>query len=116
MRRIQPFPLHQEVGGSDPFCGEVLGKSLDACLTFFKFPEGEWISLRTTNIIERLNEFRRRTKPVRVAEGRKDSRASFLRIFDILKWCFYHKNPKVSASRMPENESKPNDKIGNLLN
>ncbi len=30
-------------------------KSLDACLTFFNFPEGEWVSLRTTNIIERLN-------------------------------------------------------------
>jgi len=33
------------------------------CLTFFDFPEEEWISLRTTNVIERLNkEFKRRTK------------------------------------------------------
>ncbi|MDL1958675.1 MAG: transposase [Deltaproteobacteria bacterium] len=36
-------------------------------MTFFSFPEEEWISLRTTNIIiERLNkEFKRRTKPMR---------------------------------------------------
>lgn len=32
-------------------------------LTFFKFPEAQWKSLRTTNVIERMNEeFRRRVK------------------------------------------------------
>lgn len=32
-------------------------------LTFFSFPEGQWKTLRTTNVIERLNgEFRRRVK------------------------------------------------------
>ncbi len=35
----------------------------DRRFTFFIFPEEEWISLRTTNVIERLNkEFKRRTK------------------------------------------------------
>ncbi len=39
---------------------KCLENSIDACLTFFHFPEEEWISLRTTNIIERLNkEFKR---------------------------------------------------------
>jgi putative transposase len=39
-------------------------------LTFFSFPEEEWISLRTTNIIERLNkEFKRRTKSVEIVAG-----------------------------------------------
>ena len=34
------------------------------------FPEEEWISLRTTNIIERLNkEFRRRTKSMEIVAG-----------------------------------------------
>jgi hypothetical protein len=34
------------------------------------FPEEESISLRTTNIIERLNkEFRRRTKPMEIVAG-----------------------------------------------
>jgi putative transposase len=42
----------------------------DVCLTFFSFPEEEWISLRTTNIIERLNkEFKRRTKPMEIVAG-----------------------------------------------
>jgi putative transposase len=49
-----------------------LEKSLDACLTFFNFPEEEWISLRTSNIIERLNkEFKRRTKPMEIVAGEK---------------------------------------------
>jgi len=39
-------------------------------LTFFNFPSEEWISLRTTNIIERLNkEFRRRTKVMEIVAG-----------------------------------------------
>jgi putative transposase len=42
----------------------------EACLTFFNFPSAEWISLRTTNIIERLNkEFRRRTKTMEIVAG-----------------------------------------------
>ncbi len=32
-------------------------------LTFFSFPKAQWKTLRTTNVIERLNEeFRRRVK------------------------------------------------------
>lgn len=47
-----------------------LSQSIDACLTFFKYPEEEWISLRTTNIVERLNkEFKRRTKPMEIVAG-----------------------------------------------
>jgi len=46
--------------------------SIDACLTFFDFPEEEWISLRTTNIIERLNkEFKRRTKSMEILAGER---------------------------------------------
>lgn len=49
-----------------------LERSLDACLTFFNFPEEEWISLRTSNIIERLNkEFKRRTKPMEIVAGER---------------------------------------------
>jgi len=33
-------------------------------------PEEEWISLRSTNIIERLDkEFKRRTKPIEIVAG-----------------------------------------------
>jgi putative transposase len=53
-----------------PSAVKSLTQSLNACLTFFNFPEEEWISLRTTNIIERLNkEFKRRTKPMEIVAG-----------------------------------------------
>lgn len=55
-----------------PSAVSCLEKSMDACLTFFNFPKDEWISLRTTNIIERLNkEFRRRTKPMEIVAGER---------------------------------------------
>lgn len=55
-----------------PSAVKCLEKGLDACLTFFNFPEEEWISLRTTNIIERLNkEFKRRTKPMEIVAGER---------------------------------------------
>jgi putative transposase len=58
--------------GQVPSAVKCLEKSLEACLTFFNFPEEEWISLRTTNIIERLNkEFRRRTKPMEIVAGER---------------------------------------------
>jgi len=53
-----------------PSAVKCLDTSIDACLTFFNFPEEEWISLRTTNIIERLNKkFKRKTKPMEIAAG-----------------------------------------------
>jgi putative transposase len=53
-----------------PSAVKSLSQSIDACLTFFKFPDEEWISLRTSNIIERLNkEFRRRTKTMEIVVG-----------------------------------------------
>ena len=53
-----------------PSAVKCLESSIDSCLTFFNFPEEEWISLRTTNIIERLNkEFKRRTKPMEIIAG-----------------------------------------------
>jgi len=55
-----------------PSAVKCLDISIDACLTFFNFPEEEWISLRTTNIIERLNkEFKRRTKSMEIVAGER---------------------------------------------
>jgi len=55
-----------------PSAVKCLENSLQACLTFFICPEEEWISLRTTNIIERLNkEFKRRTKPMEILAGER---------------------------------------------
>jgi putative transposase len=53
-----------------PSAVKCLEKSIDPCLSFFAFPEDEWISLRTTNIIERLNkEFKRRTRSMEIVAG-----------------------------------------------
>ena len=49
---------------------KCLGNSIESCLTYLRFPEKEWVSLRTTNIIERLNkEYKRRTKPMEIVAG-----------------------------------------------
>ena len=51
-----------------------LKNSIESCLTFFSFPEEEWISLRTTNAIERVNkEFKRRTKPMEILAGEQSA-------------------------------------------
>jgi len=55
-----------------PSAVKCLENSLDACLTYLHFPEEEWICLRTTNVIERLNkEFKRRTKPMEILAGER---------------------------------------------
>jgi len=46
-----------------PSVVESLDEAGDELLTFFRFPKAQWKTLRTTNVIERLNgEFRRRVK------------------------------------------------------
>jgi len=53
-----------------PSAVKCLERSIESCLTFFHFPKEEWVSLRTSNIIERLNkEFKRRTKPMEIVAG-----------------------------------------------
>jgi putative transposase len=53
-----------------PSAVKSLENSLDACLTFFKFPPEEWQALRTTNIIERFNkEYKRRTNSMEIVAG-----------------------------------------------
>jgi putative transposase len=50
-----------------PSAVKCLENSLEASLAYVNLPEDEWICLRTTNVIERLNkEFKRRTKPMEI--------------------------------------------------
>jgi len=57
-----------------PSAVKSLTSTIDECLTFFSFPEEHWLSLRTTNCIERVNkEFKRRTKPMEVLAGEKST-------------------------------------------
>ena len=55
-----------------PSAVKCLENSLDSCLTYLQFPQEEWICLRTTNVIERVNkEFKRRTKPMEIVAGER---------------------------------------------
>jgi len=55
-----------------PSAVKCLENSLDSCLTYLEFPEEEWLCLRTTNVIERVNkEFKRRTKPMEILAGER---------------------------------------------
>ena len=76
-----------------PSAVKCLQNSLDSCLTFFAFPEEEWISLRTTNVIERLNkEFRRRTKPMEIVAG-ENSCYTLLAFISIKMELYWRSNP-----------------------
>ncbi len=60
--------------GNFPSAVKSLSNSIDSSLAFLKFPQEDWISLRTTNIIERLNkEFKRRTKSMEILAGESSS-------------------------------------------
>ena len=51
---------------------KCLENPLRACLAYLHMPEKEWICLRTTIVIERLNEeFERRTKPMELLAGER---------------------------------------------
>lgn len=55
-----------------PSAVRCLENSLEACLTYLSYPEEEWVCLRTTNVIERVNkEFKRRTKPMEILAGER---------------------------------------------
>ena len=55
-----------------PSAVKCLENSLESCLTYLQFPQEEWVCLRTTNVIERLNkEFKRRTKPMEILAGER---------------------------------------------
>lgn len=70
-KALESFKSFKTKWGKDvPSAVRSLEGSIDACLTFFEFPIDEWVSLRTTNIIERLNkEFKRRTKTMEILAG-----------------------------------------------
>ena len=83
-----------------PSAVKCLQNSLDSCLTFFDFPEEEWISLRTTNVIERLNkEFKRRTKPVEIIAG--ENACYTLLAFISIKMEMYWRSNPVGALQSP---------------
>jgi putative transposase len=74
--------------------------SLENCLTFYSFPDHEWMGLRTTNSIERVNkEFKRRTKPMEVLAGERS--AYTLLCFVALKLEQSWKNAPLGVNNLP---------------
>jgi putative transposase len=72
-----------------PSAVKCLENSLEACLTYLRFPEEEWICLRTSNVIERINkEFKRRTKPMEILAGERScyTLLAFVCLKMELKW------------------------------
>lgn len=57
-----------------PSAVECLQRDIDACLTFYAFPEGHWRTIRTTNVIERLfEEVKKRSHKMSAAFRNEDS-------------------------------------------
>jgi putative transposase len=68
--RVAFFCLKEKWGQLFPSAVQIIGRDLDALLTFFQFDATYWTVLRTTNPIERLNkEFKRRTRAMEVTGG-----------------------------------------------
>lgn len=67
-RQFESF--YEQYERAYPSAVKCLQNVLDECLTFMSFPEEDWVSLRTTNPIERVNkEFKRRTKSMEILAG-----------------------------------------------
>ena len=83
-----------------PSAVNCLEKSLQACLTYLDFPEDEWVCLRTTNVIERVNkEFKRRTKPMEILAGERS--CYMLLAFVCLKMEVHWRSKPIG--KVPEN-------------
>jgi putative transposase len=68
MRQFDNF--YEQYERAYPSAVKCLANVLDECLTFMSFPEEDWVSLRTTNPIERVNkEFKRRIKSMEILAG-----------------------------------------------
>lgn len=82
-----------------PSAAACLARSLESCLTFYHFPVEQWLSLRTTNVIERLNkEFKRRTKPMEIVAG--ESSCYKLLAFISLKMELHWRGTPIGRGRL----------------
>ncbi len=89
----------QEKWGKEvPSAVKSLSQSIDSCLTYLSFPQEEWVSLRTTNVIERLNkEFKRRIKSMEIVAG--EHACYRLLVFISLKMEMNWRNMRVGKVR-----------------
>lgn len=89
-----------------PSATKCLESSIDSTLRYLDFPEEEWISLRTTNPIERLNkEFKRRTKSMEIVAG-ESSCYNLLAVISLRMEVYWQKHPITFQKSLPWFESR----------
>lgn len=89
-----------------PSAVKCLEASLDSTLSFYAFPKDEWLALRTTNPIERLNkEFKRRTKSMEIVAG-EASCYNLLAVISLRMEVYWKRHPITFQKSLPWFESK----------
>lgn len=84
-----------------PSAVKCLETSLDSTLCFFAFPADEWLALRTTNPIERLNkEFKRRTKSMEIVAG-EASCYNLLAVISLRMEVYWKRHPITFQKSLP---------------
>jgi transposase-like protein len=73
-----------------PTAVDCLQRDLEACLTFYAFPESHWKTIRTTNVIERLfNEVKRRSH--KMAAAFRNEASCLLMFFAVIRALKFNK-------------------------
>ena len=84
-----------------PSAVKCLEGSLESTLCYLSFPKEEWISLRTTNPIERLNkEFKRRTKSMEIVAG-EASCYNLLAVISLRMEVYWKRHPITFQKSLP---------------
>lgn len=84
-----------------PSAVKCLEASLESTLCYLSFPKEEWISLRTTNPIERLNkEFKRRTKSMEIVAG-EASCYNLLAVISLRMEVYWKSHPITFQKSLP---------------
>jgi putative transposase len=84
-----------------PSAVKCLESSLESTLSYLAFPQEEWLSLRTTNPIERLNkEFKRRTKSMEIVAG-EASCYNLLAVISLRMEIYWRKHPITFQKSLP---------------
>ena len=84
-----------------PSAVKCVETSLESTLRYLEFPEDEWVALRTTNPIERLNkEFKRRTKTMEIVAG-ESSCYNLLAVISLRMEVYWQKHPITFQTSLP---------------
>jgi transposase-like protein len=102
--RAKAQRLQEKYGTRFPEAVKVLLEGLEETFTFYRFPRGHWIRIRTNNLLERLNkEIRRRTK---VVGAFPDGKSALLLITARVQWVTEHSWSDRKYLLMPKGEAE----------